>query len=100
MRISTEEYQRRVLEDFSEEITETLETPAVVNLFNVRSDNKQEILNKTWSQAFHHAVSQLLFTGIRYREDAQTDIYFLTKRARKPDEDNWKKLRSLLRYLK
>ena len=45
-------------------------------------------------------MAQLLFTGIRCRKDVQTAISFLTKRARKPDEDNWKKLRRLLGYLK
>ena len=33
-------------------------------------------------------------------KDTQTAIYFLTTRVRKPDEDNWKKLRRLLGYLK
>ena len=49
---------------------------------------------------FHHAVAQLLFTGIRCRKDAQTAIAFLTTRVRKPDENNWKKLKRLLGYLK
>ena len=35
-----EEYLRGVLDDFPEEITETLETPAASNLFNVRDDNE------------------------------------------------------------
>ena len=43
---------------------------------------------------------QLLFTGIRCRKDEQTEIAFLTTRVRKTDEDNWKKLRRLLGYLK
>ena len=64
MRISTEEYLRRVLDDFPEEITETPETPALSNLFNVRDNNKQEILDKTRAQVFHHTVPQLLFTKI------------------------------------
>ena len=58
------EYMRVVLEDLPEEITETPETPAVLNLFNVRDDNDQDLLDKTRAQAFHHAVSQLLLTGI------------------------------------
>ena len=40
VRISMEEYLRGVLENFPEEITETPETPAAANLFNVRDDNK------------------------------------------------------------
>ena len=45
-------------------------------------------------------MEKLLFTGIRFRKDAQTSIAFLTTRSRKPDEDDWKKLRRLLGYLK
>ena len=41
VRISMEEYLRGVLDDFPEETTETPETPAASNLFNVRDDNEQ-----------------------------------------------------------
>ena len=71
MHISMEEYLRGVLDDFTEEITETPETPATSNLFTVREDRKRELLNETRAQAFHHA---------------QTAIAFLTTRVRKPDE--------------
>ena len=63
-------------------------------------NNEREQLDKTWAQAFHHKVAQLLFTRIRCRKYAQTLIAFLTTRVRKPDEDDWKKLRRLLEYLK
>ena len=95
-----EEYLRGVLDYFPEEITETPETPATSNLFTVREDSEQELLNDTRAQAFHHVVPQLLFNGIRCRKDAETAIAFLTTRVRKPEEDDWKKLRRLLGYLK
>ena len=78
--ISMEEYLRGELNDFSEEITETSEKPAASKLFNIRDDNKLEILDKTRAQAFHHVVAQLLFTRIRFRKDAHTAIDFLTTR--------------------
>ena len=95
-----EEYLRGVRDDLSEEITEKPETPVTLNLFNVTDNKEQELLDETRAQAFHHAVAQLLFIGIRCRKDAHTAIDFLTTRVRKPDEDNWKKLRRLLGYLK
>ena len=95
-----EEYLRGVIDEFPEEITETTETPAASNLFNVRDKNERSLLDKTRAQAFHHAVAQLLFTGIRCRKDAQTSMAFLTTRVRKPYEGDWKKLRILLGYLK
>ena len=76
------------------------ETPAASNLFNIRDKNEQGLIDQTRDQAFHHAVAQLLFTGVQCRKDAQTAIAFLTKRVRNPDENDWKKLRILLRYLK
>ena len=64
VRISMEEYLRGLLDDFPEELIETPETPASSNIFNVRDNNEQELLDKTRSQALHHAVAQLLFTVI------------------------------------
>ena len=45
VRISTEEYLRGVLDDFPEKITETPETPIVANLFNVRENNEQYLID-------------------------------------------------------
>ena len=59
-----EEYLRGVLDNLPEEIIETPETPAASNLFNIRDDKEREILDETRAQVFHHAVAQLLFTGI------------------------------------
>ena len=98
--ISMEEYLRGVLDDFPEEITETPETPAASNLFTVREDSKRELLDDTRARSFHYAVAQLLFTGIRCRKDVQTAIAFLTTRVRNPDDDDWRKLRRLISYLK
>ena len=57
MRISTEEYLRGVLDKFPEEIKGTPETPAAAKRFNVREDNKRELLDKTRAQEFHHAAA-------------------------------------------
>ena len=78
-----EEYLRGVLDDFPEEITETPETPAASNLFNVREYSERELLDETQAQAFHHAVAQLLFTRMRCRKDAQMVIAFLATRVSK-----------------
>ena len=59
-----DEYLRGVLDDLPEEITETLEKPAASKLFTVREDSERELLDETRPQVFHHAVAQLLFTGI------------------------------------
>ena len=69
-------------------------------LSGVRDKSERELLDKTREQAFHHAVAQLMFAGIWCRKDAQTEIFFLTTRVRKPDEDDWKKLQRLLGHPK
>ena len=40
------------------------------------------------------------FSDMRARPGIQTDIAFLTKRVRGPDEDDWGKLKRVLKYLK
>ena len=99
-RLEEEEYLKVVLANLPKEITETPETHSASNLFNVRYNKERELLDETRAQAFHHTVAQLLFTGIRCRKDAQKVISFLMMRVRKPDKDDWKKLRIFLGYLK
>ena len=52
------------------------------------------------AHAFHHTVAQLLFTSMRARPDILTVVSFLTKRVREPDEDDWGKIKQVLKYLK
>ena len=92
-----EECLKGVLNDFLEEIKETPETPVASNLFNVRYDNERELLDKTRAQTFHHAVAQVIFTGIQCRKDTHMAIDLLTTKVRKPDKENWKKLRISLK---
>ena len=48
---------------------------------------------------FHHVTAQLLFVSQQARRDIQTALVFLTTRVKEPDEDNWGKLKRVLRYL-
>ena len=49
--------------------------------------------------AFHHTVAQLLFLLPRARRDLGAAVSFLTSRVKRPDEDDWGKLKRVLRYL-
>jgi hypothetical protein len=51
------------------------------------------------ADAFHHTVYQLLFAANRARRDIQTAVSFLTTRVQSPDEDDWEKLKRILKYL-
>ena len=44
-------------------------------------------------------MAQLLFMATRARWDIQTAVSFLTTRVKSPDEDDWGKLKWVLKYL-
>jgi hypothetical protein len=44
-------------------------------------------------------VAQLLFMATRARQDIQIAVAFLTTRVKSPDEDDWEKLKRVLKYL-
>ena len=101
VKISMIKYLKNVIDEFPEEITGTAESPAAEHLFKTRTvEEGAKKLPEEQGQAFHHTVAQLLFTGMRARPDTLTVISFLTKRVREPDEDDWGKLKRLLKYLK
>ena len=52
------------------------------------------------ARAFYHVAAQLLFLSARARQDIQPATAFLTTRVRCLDEDDWGKVKRLLRYLK
>jgi hypothetical protein len=93
-------YLKGVIRDFPEEITGRAASAAADHLFTVREDQDRDPLDKSRALAFHHTVAQLLCACPRARKDLQTAVAFLTTRVRSPDEDDWEKLKKVLRYLK
>ncbi len=81
------------------EIKGRAKTPAYDKLFVIRDDEDARKLNEEQALAFHHTVAQLLFMATRARRDIQTAVAFLTTRAKSPDEDDWGKLKCILKYL-
>ena len=49
---------------------------------------------------FHHYVAKLLFLCKRARPDIQMAVAFLCKRVQGPDEDDYKKLARVMKYLR
>jgi hypothetical protein len=94
----------KIFEDFPEDIGANSLTPASENLFKIRdpeeNDAQGKWLDKEKAKDFHHSVAQLLFVSSRVRRDIQTPVAFLTTRVKKPDEDDWGKLKRVLKYLK
>jgi hypothetical protein len=101
VKVTMIDYPKGAIRDFPEVITGSVATPAGDQLFDIRpdEDESKQFLDETRAQAFHHAVAQLLFSSIRTRKDIQTTITFLTTRVKLPDEDDWAKLKRLLKYV-
>lgn len=93
-------YLSKIIDDFPEQITATKASPAANYLFNVRDEAEATYLDTERANAFHHATAQLAFLRARSRPDIDPAVAFLTTRVRKPDEDDWGKLKRVLQYLK
>ena len=93
-------YIQSILEDFPELITKSSRTPHTDNLFKVRDPSEAEYLPEEQAQQFHRVVAQLLFLSCRARRDIQTPVAFLTTRVKKPDADDWGKVKRVLQYLR
>ena len=94
----------KVFADFPEDLGKATSTPASDHLFQVRDAEETEREGKYLPadkvSQFHHTVAQLLFICCRVRRDIQTAVSFLMTRVKKPDEDDWGKLKRVLKYLK
>eukprot|EP00804_Cyclotella_cryptica_P021177 CCRYP_001489-RB/>CCRYP_001489-RB protein AED:0.45 eAED:0.38 QI:0/-1/0/1/-1/0/1/0/491 len=103
LRVSMIKYVDKILKDFPQAITKTSSTPAADHLFQIRDAEevaKQEkFLSEEQARHFHHTVAQLLFLLTQARRDIQTAVAFLMTRVKKPDEDDWGKLKRVLQYL-
>ncbi len=91
-------YISKILTSFPEWITGVSSTPATDHLFNVRPQHETSFLPEEQARSFYHTTAQLLFLS-RVRRDIQPTIAFLTTRVKQPDEDDWGKLKKLLKYL-
>jgi hypothetical protein len=98
LEVSMFKYLNNVIEDFPEIIPGRA---AHDKLFEIRDDEEVKKLNKEQALAFHHTVAQLLFMATGARQDIQTAVAFfiLTTRVKSPDEDDWGKLKRVLKYL-
>jgi hypothetical protein len=92
-------YLKNVIAGFPKEIRGKAATPAAVHLFLVRDRSEARTLEEERVLVFHHMVAQLLFMCTRARRDIQTAVAFPTTRVKEPDEDNWGKLKRVLKYL-
>jgi len=95
------QYLDGVARDFPDAISGKATLPAADYLFKNREGEHDKHLSEEEAMIFHHTVAHLLFLSIQARQDIQMAMSFLTtRRFKKPDNDDWGKLKRLLTYLK
>ena len=97
IKISMKDHVEEALEMFGEAITGTVSTPHTKRLFDVTPAKE---LDSNRSEIFHSVVAKLLFIMKRSNPDIETAISFLMTRVTKSDEEDWKKLKQVLTFLK
>ena len=96
--ISMKKQIEEAIEVFGEEISGLVTSPCARHLLETREDAKQ--LDERKKEIFHTVTAKLLYIEKRARPDIETAISYLTTRVDKSDEDDWKKLKRVIQYLK
>jgi hypothetical protein len=101
VKIQMKEYIKNMLAEFKGKdqvkALRSVTTPAAEYLFKV--DDKCKKLSPEWMEEFHSTVAKALFLCKRARPDIQPTVPFLCTRVTSSDEDDWKKLLRMMKYL-
>ena len=92
------EYLYEVLVDLPREFDGEASTPAASHLFDVDEDSP--LVSEDRAQFFHTYVAKTLFVCKRVRPDLQTAVSFLCTRVKHCTEEDWKKLKRMLQYMR
>ena len=91
----------KIFEDFPEDIGRAASSPASEHLFQVcdmeETERDNKFLTREKAEQFHHSMAQLFFVSGKVQRDIQTPVAFLTTRVKKPDEDDWGKLKRIMK---
>ena len=98
VKVTMYNFIRDMLEEVPKEMIGADVTPAADHLFKV-SESPKYLDNKR-AELFHHFVAKCLFLCKRARPDIHPTVAFLTTRVQKPDQDDWKKLGRMMKYLR
>jgi len=91
------EYIKSMIAEMPEEMKGKAATPAADHLFKVSDEPVPIEADK--ADVFHRIVMQLQYLSQRGRPDVRTAVSFLCKRTNCPDQDDWRKLTRVMRYL-
>ena len=91
------DYINEIIESLPADMKGMAISPAGPHLFKINEDCEKT--DAATADLFHHYTAQLLFLSKRARPDLQTAVAFLTTRVREPDNDDYKKLSRVMKYL-
>ena len=99
VQIDMQHYINMMLQDAPEDMDGVSYTPAAVHLFKTNLEDPKALGDKQ-KKIFMHLVMQGLYLSQRGRPDIRTAISFLCGPLHNPDEDDYKKLTRMIRYLR
>jgi hypothetical protein len=99
VKVTMTDYIQGMLKELPSDMDGESITPAGNHLFQVNKKDP-EYLDTDKSEFYHHNAAKLLFLCKRARPDIQTAVAFLCTRVKRPDQDDYKKLGRVMRYLR
>ena len=97
--VKMDDYVKTMLNDAPSSMDGKAATPAAAHLFKINTVDPKP-LDQARKDLFVHLVMQGLYLSQRGHPDIRTAISFLCSRLKCPDEDDYKKLTRLIRYLR
>ena len=98
VRIDMQDYVKKLLEELPKSFEGAAVTPTANHLFQVSNDCKK--LASKDAELFHHVVAQLLFLCNQSCPDLQTSVTFLSTRFKDLDDNDMKKIKRTILYLR
>jgi hypothetical protein len=92
------DYLEDILAEAPDDMDGKAVNPASDHLFKVNEECEK--LNPETNDFFHRTVARLLFASKRARPDLQTAVAFLCTRVASSDDDDYKKLKKVIQYIR
>ena len=89
---------QEAIDKFGESYNYPVKTVCKSNLWEV--NEKSDRLDEKKSEIFHSVTAKLLYITKRARPDIETGIAFMTTRVLKSTEEDWRKLKRIITFLK
>ena len=99
LKVLMQSYIEDILAEVPEDMGGTARTPAASHLFKI-NDRDPVHLDPSRAETYHRIVMQISYLSQRARPDLKTAVSFLSTRVANPDEDDYKKLSRLVRYMR